>query len=220
MRMVFATLAVLLLLAAGSVQAAPIFVDFANAGGDGYQLTGGTVLSFDNLVVTGSSNADDIMDYIVTIGDLTINAASQTIFNVGGNTIVTYGFTVDTAAIGIFDPTGTTQYLAGTLTVDQLLIVNGSAVTLDADGNNIDITGITTMNAPAAQTLLDAASIGQAAFSMALTISTLVNFDDLIQASGSDAGPLAGDIGAVPEPATMALLGFGLAAVLASRRKR
>jgi len=218
MKRVVVGLFALLALGVGGAQASLVTMDFANAGGDGYQLSSGGVLSFDNLLVTSSSNANDILGYVVTIGDLTINTASRTEINVMGMSIVTYGFAVDTAAFGVWDATQTTQYIAGTLTVGNLVIVNGTGVNLDADSDLSDITGITAMNNPTAQTLLDMAAAGHAAFSLMLTIEPLVNCDGLIQSSGTGDGPTAGSI-AVPEPATIALLGFGLATILARRRR-
>jgi hypothetical protein len=218
MKKVAVGLFALLVLGVGGAQASLVTLDFANAGGDGYRLSSGGVLSFDSLVVTSSSNANDIVGYVVTIDDLTINTASRTQVNVLGMNIVTYGFTVDTAAFGIWDATQTTQYIAGTLTVGNLVIVNGTGVNLDVDGDLSDITGITAMNNPTAQTLLDLAAAGHAAFSLVLTIDPLINFDALIQSSGAGDGPTAGSI-AVPEPATIALLGFGLATILTRRRR-
>jgi hypothetical protein len=218
MKTTVAGLVVLLVLAVGGAQASLVELDFANSGGDGYQLLSGGVLSFDNLVVTGSSNSDDIMGYAVTIGSLTIDVASRSEFTFMGTSIVTYGFSVDTAAFGIWDPTLTTQYIAGALTVGNLVIVNGTGVTLDADSDLDDITGLTAMNNPAAQTLLDLASAGQAGFTLALTIDPMLNLDTLIQNSAAGAGPAAGSV-AIPEPASMALLGFGLAAIFVRRRR-
>ncbi|MBN2584726.1 MAG: PEP-CTERM sorting domain-containing protein [Planctomycetes bacterium] len=210
----------MLVLGVGGAQASLVSMDFANAGGDAYQLQAGGVLSFDNLVVTGSSNGGDIMSYLVTIGDLTINTASRTEVNLPGMNIVSYGFTVDTTTFGVWDPTGTTQYIAGTLSVDQIVIINGTGVNLDADSDVDDITGIAAMNNPTAQTLLDMAAIGQAAFSLVLTIDPLVNFDALILASSTGTGPGAGSVAAVPEPATAALLGFGIVTLFVRRRRK
>lgn len=206
-------LAGVLLLASSA--GADVVLNFGTTGGSEFALSSTGLLTFN------SSNMKDtdpgLLNYIIQIGPLQINEASRTVPFPG---LDIYSVTTPSVAFAIYDPTGTTQYISGTLNTNTIAIFGGVTSIFDGTDNPTNLTGVTLMNAGTAPaTLVSFSQAAQLSGGAAVTVSLPFNLDPNLHFATATSGDLSGKIDAVPEPATLALTGFGLMALFVRRKK-
>ncbi len=191
---------------------ADVVLNFGTAGGSGFSLTTGGVLSFNPGFILDTDPAPMMGDNI-RIGAITINSGLRT---VAGQLVTYTSVTPASVAFSIWDPTDTIEYLTGTLATNQLYIFYGGPVVFAGITGNL--TGVTTVTAtPTNPSLVALENAGQA--SVLLTLNQ--NIDGALTTHTALSGDLSGsvDVSAVPEPATLALTGLGVMALFIRRKK-
>ncbi len=225
MRTLTAVMAGVVLVLGGVARADVPECDFSEAGGPAFHLSAGGLLSFDNLSVTASRYAGDTLGCKIEIADLAIDPASRQ-FMAWADTFNTYTgawYTLSSgvATFRIFDNSGTMPYLSGALSFDSVAMTHGTNVVrlFNLATPHDQVTGLLLSNSPPMQTLLDFGAIGKADLALSLSVSADA-FDNWLQTAQAGTGGADGRFSAIPEPATMGLLGLGLAGLVARRRKR
>jgi hypothetical protein len=209
-------LGVLFLVGSAGAASGTVAFNFGTTGDVGYNLSTGAGLTFGHMKIVNSSYSDDLLNYIVHIGSMTVSTGTRT---VSGDE-VKYGFAAPTTTFQIFDPTDTTAYLSGTLHTNSLTIFNQNSMIIDGGPAMNLITSITKSSGATQGTVLDMVEAGQASFVMTLSAAAPTDFDAQLRNAGAAEGAVEGSVSAVPEPATFGLLGIGLAAMFSRRRKQ
>ncbi len=195
---------------------ADVVLNFGTTGGMGFSLSTGAVLSFNSTDIQGTDPG--LMGYLYEIGPLTINTGSRTVPFTG---LEVYTVTPATVTFQIWNPAGTVEYISGTLHTNNISIFGGVTSVFDGTDNPLNLTGVTLLNAGSAPATLiafsqDAIADGGAA----VTVTLPFNLDpNLHTTHTAKSGDLAGVVDAAPEPATLALTGFGLMALFVRRKK-
>lgn len=188
--------------------------------------SGTVVMSFENNEVDASNpDFDPVLNDQINLPDMTLENILKT--NVGGLDIITGDLVPDGTNLTIVSDVASGLIPAGTMVMSAeverggLLTVGTNFIAYSSDADDLDITDYTLSYSAVIDDFYAAENQG---FNLDLSFGgdsfgSLFSLIDNLPMDGSVSGTLSGQITAVPEPATVMLLGLGGLVVLRKKKK-